>query len=73
MDLLRRINPFWLAAGLLLTWFGLDELIAFHVTRVPRWLGGPIVHFGEVVVTLAGLVVLYTLAIEEKREPGDFA
>ena len=70
MELLRRVNLFWLAAGGLLTWFGVDELIAFHLTKVPRWLGGPLAHAGAVVATLFGLIVLYTLAIEEKPEPG---
>ena len=70
MELLRRVNPFWLAAGGLLTWFGVDELIAFHLTKVPRWLGGPLAHAGAAVATLLGLIVLYTLAIEEKPEPG---
>ena len=71
MELLRRVNFFWLGCGALLTWFGVDELIAFHMSRVPRWLGGPIAHVGVAVAALAGLVILYTLAIEEKREDGD--
>ena len=71
MELLRRLNPFWLAAGGLLAWFGVDELIAFYLTKVPRWLGGPLALAGAVAATLAGLVVLYTLALEEKRAPGD--
>ena len=68
MRLLDRVNLFWLGAGGLLAFFGGDELVAFKLTREPRWLGGTPALIGAVVATLAGLAVMYGLGIREPIE-----
>lgn len=69
MDLLRRVNLFWLGAGLFLALFGANEVVAYLTMPVPRWLGGPLVFWGEVAATLAGLWIVYTLGFEAPPEP----
>ena len=68
MAFLRRVNLFWLGAGGLLTFFGADEIVAFRLSRVPKWLGGPMMEAGALLAVLVGLVVLGTLAIEPAVE-----
>ena len=48
--------------------FGADEIVAFRLARVPKWLGGPMMEAGAMVAVLVGLVVLGTLAIEPTLE-----
>ena len=66
--MLRRINWFWTGAGALLTLFGTNELVAFHRTKVPRWLGGNLALAGEIVAVIVGITIIYTLGIEEEPE-----
>jgi len=68
MDLLRRVNPFWFGAGALLVWFAVDEIVAYHQARVTRWLGGPLSLAGMIVAALVGVIIVYTLGIEEPPE-----
>ena len=69
MDLLRRINVFWFGAGLFLALFGANEVVAFMTMPVPRWLGGPLVFWAELVAMLLGLWSVYTLGFEAPPEP----
>jgi hypothetical protein len=71
MALLDRINVFWFGAGALLTTFGTNEIVAYQLSRVPRWLGGGWALGGAIFATLTGLAVIYGLGIREPIEEGD--
>lgn len=66
--MLGRINPFWSGAGGFLTLFCFHEILAYHQSRTPKWLGGPLVYGGMVVGLLLGLSIFFFLGIEEPRE-----
>jgi ABC-type antimicrobial peptide transport system permease subunit len=66
--MLRRVNLFWLAAGAVIFVFGANELAAFVLTRVPRWLGGTYSAFSGVIAMLVGALVAMLLGI---RPPVD--
>jgi hypothetical protein len=67
-SMLSRINVFWLGAGGFLALFCGNEIVAYHLSRTPRWLGGPMIYAACVVGLLAGLSVMAFLGIEEPRE-----
>ncbi|MCC6648746.1 MAG: hypothetical protein IT374_24675 [Polyangiaceae bacterium] len=69
MELLRRVNLFWLGAGLFLALFGANEVVAYYTMPVRRWLGGPLALVGEIAATLLGLWIVYTLGFEAPPEP----
>lgn len=66
--MIGRLNLFWAGAGGFLALFCLNEIIAYHLSRTPRWLGGPLVYGAMVVGLLLGLSVMAFLGIEEPRE-----
>ena len=66
--MLGRINLFWSGAGGFLTLFCFHEILAYHQSRTPKWLGGPLVYGGMVVGLLFGLSIVFFLGIEEPRE-----
>ena len=68
MRVLERLNLFWLGAGGLLAFFGADELVAFKLTREPRWLGGNAALAGDILATLTGIAIMYGLGIREPLE-----
>lgn len=66
--MLQRLNVFWLGAGGFLLLFCVNEIIAYHLSRAPKWLGGPLVYGGMVVGALLGLMIMAFLGVEEPRE-----
>lgn len=68
MTMLQRLNFFWLGAGGFLTLFCANEIIAYHLSRTPKWLGGPMSYAGMVVGVVIGLSVAAFLGVEEPRE-----
>ncbi len=69
MSWLRKINVFWLGAGALLFLFNTNEIVAHHMVRVPRWLGGPVIYAGAVVGALLGVLVMAFLGVRPEVEP----
>ena len=67
--MLRRINPFWAGAGLLLFIFGANELAAFLLVRVPRFLGGSYAAFSGLSTMVVGLLVGTLLGLRPPPEP----
>jgi hypothetical protein len=68
MTILHRLNVFWLGAGGFLALFCANEIIAYHLSRTPKWLGGPMSYAGMVVGVVIGLSVAAFLGVEEPRE-----
>lgn len=66
--MIGRLNLFWAGAGGFLALFCLNEIIAYHLSRTPKWLGGPLVYGAMVVGLVLGLSVVAFLGIEEPRE-----
>lgn len=66
--MVSRVNLFWFGAGLLLTVFGANEVVAYHLARVPRWLGGPLAYGGAWVAVALGVFVVWAYGFEEPRE-----
>lgn len=68
MQLLRRLNIFWLGAGGFLSLFCANEIAAYHLSRTPKWLGGPMIYVAMCVGLALGLAVMAFLGIEEPHE-----
>jgi hypothetical protein len=66
--MLGRLNLFWAGAGGFLALFCFNEILAYHLSRTPKWLGGPLVYGGMVVGLLFGLSIVAFLGIEAPRE-----
>jgi hypothetical protein len=66
--MLGRINIFWAGAGGFLALFCFNEIVAYHLSRTPKWLGGPLVYGAMVVGLLLGLSVMAFLGVEPERE-----
>ncbi len=64
----RRLSPFWLGAGLLLALFGTNEIVAYHLSRVPRWLGGPLAYGGAWIAVAVGVFVIWAYGVEDPPE-----
>jgi hypothetical protein len=69
--MLGRLNLFWAGAGGFLSLFCLNEIVAYHLSRTPKWLGGPLVYGGMVVGLIFGLSVVAFLGIEQDVQGGD--
>lgn len=67
--MLGRVNLFWSGAGGFLTLFCTNEILAFHLSKTPKWLGGPLVYGGMIVGWILGISIVLFLGIEEPREP----
>ena len=66
--MIGRLNLFWAGAGGFLALFCLNEIIAYHLSRTPKWLGGPLVYGAMVVGLALGLSIMAFLGFEEPRE-----
>jgi hypothetical protein len=66
--MIGRLNLFWAGAGGFLALFCLNEIIAYHLSRAPKWLGGPLIYGAMVVGLALGLSIVAFLGIEEPRE-----
>ncbi|MDW8250285.1 MAG: hypothetical protein RMJ98_13400 [Myxococcales bacterium] len=66
--MIGRLNLFWAGAGGFLSLFCLNEILAYHLSRTPKWLGGPLVYGAMVVGLVLGLSVMAFLGVEAPRE-----
>ncbi len=65
--MLGRFNLFWIGAGGFLTLFCVNEIIAYHQSLVPMWLGGTLSYVGMVIGAFLGLTVMAFLGVEPVR------